>query len=239
MKYLVSREELKKVAVDGAMDWIKDNYDLESNLTIGVGSGSTVSYAFSEIANYKNLVAVPTSSDTRKSLEERGMRVRELKEISGELVFDIDGADEVDPALNLIKGGGGCHYREKKVAKRSDKLIIVVDETKLVDYLGQSFPLPVEVQPVKKDEARSHLSQYGEPILRKDGGKPVKTDNSNFIFDLELDLELSLTELAEWEEEINRIAGVVENGFFVKRKADLVFVGMEDGVEVLKSNRKR
>ncbi len=231
---MASREELKKVAVKGAMDWIRDNYDLEKELSIGVGSGSTVAHSFPEIADYDNLIAVPTSSATKQALEKRGVRVRELEEASGKLAFDIDGADEVDPDLNLIKGGGGCHYREKKVAKMSTTLLIVVDESKLVDHLGQSFPLPVEVEPESQEIARGSLKKYGEPKLRREDGKPVRTDNSNVILDLGLDEKLGTNELKNWEEAINRIEGVVENGFFIKRNADVVFVGTEEGAEVLK-----
>ena len=137
------REELKSLAVEGAMDWIESHFDLSSELTIGAGSGSTVTYSFSRLADYPNLTAVPTSSDTENKLLEYGVEVNQLDDVD-ELVFDLDGADEVDPGLNLIKGGGGCHYREKMVAKKSELLIIVVDQSKMVDYLGQTFPLPVE-----------------------------------------------------------------------------------------------
>ncbi len=224
---------MKKIAVEGAMEWIESNYELGNGLRIGVGSGSTIAHSFDLIAENNGLTAVPTSKETSKELAQRGVKVRELEDFSGQLAFDIDGADEVDPGLNLIKGGGGCHYREKKVAKRSDKLLIVVDETKLVDYLGQSFPLPVEVKPELEETAREELRRYGVPELRKKGGEPVKTDNANLIIDVQLKEKLEEAELEEWESEINETEGVVENGFFVKRNADLVFVGTEDGVKIL------
>jgi ribose 5-phosphate isomerase A len=230
---LVSREELKKVAVKGAMEWIETHYELGSNLNIGVGSGSTVAHSFEFIADHGGLTAVPTSEETSRELINRGVNVTKLEDFSGQLAFDIDGADEVDPELNLIKGGGGCHYREKKVARRSDRLLIVVDQTKLVDYLGQSFPLPVEVVPELKREVSENLRQYGVPELRKIDDEPVKTDNSNFIIDLELEKKLGDAEIEKLETELNRIEGVVENGFFVKRSADVVFVGTEDGVKIL------
>jgi len=233
VKYLVSRGELKKNAVKGAMEWIESNYKLGAGLSIGVGSGSTVGHSFDLIAEKSGLTAVPTSKETSKELAQRGVKVQELEDFSGQLAFDIDGADEVDPGLNLIKGGGGCHYREKKVAKRSDKLLIVVDRTKLVDYLGQSFPLPVEVKPNREETARAELKRYGVPELRKKDDEPVKTDNENLIIDVKLEEKLEEVELEEWEFEINGIEGVVENGFFVRRNADLVFVGTENGVKIL------
>lgn len=233
MKYLVSRRELKKIAVEGAMEWIETNYELGRGLSIGVGSGSTIAHSFDLIAEKSGLTAVPTSKETSEELAQRGVNVKELEDCSDQLAFDIDGADEVDPGLNLIKGGGGCHYREKKVAKRSDKLLIVVDETKLVDYLGQSFPLPVEVKPELEKEVSAELRRYGIPELRKQEGEPFKTDNSNLIIDVKLEEKLEEAELEEWESEINGIEGVVENGFFVRRNADVVFVGTENGVKVL------
>lgn len=233
---MVSREELKRIAVEGAMEWIESNYELGDGLSIGVGSGSTIAHLFDPIAEKSGLTTVPTSKETSKELARRGVTVRELEDFSGQLAFDIDGADEVDPGLNLIKGGGGCHYREKKVARRSDKLLIVVDETKLVDYLGQSFPLPVEVEPELKETVREELSRYGIPELRKRDDEPVRTDNANLIIDVKLEEKLEEAELEEWESEINQIEGVVENGFFVRRSADLVFIGAENGVRILGEN---
>jgi len=233
VKYLVSRGELKKNAVEGAMEWIEANYELGVGLSIGVGSGSTVAHSFDLIAEKSGLTAVPTSKETKKELAQRGVKVKELEDFSGQLAFDIDGADEVDPGLNLIKGGGGCHYREKKVAKRSDKLLIVVDQTKLVDYLGQSFPLPVEVESDLEETARAELRRFGIPELRTQDDEPVKTDNANLIIDVKLEEKLEEAELEELELEINGIEGVVENGFFVDRNADLVFVGTENGAKIM------
>ncbi|MBS3825537.1 ribose-5-phosphate isomerase RpiA [Candidatus Bipolaricaulota bacterium] len=228
-----TREGLKQIAVNGAMEWIRENFDLHNNLKIGVGSGSTVAYSFSRIAKHRNLTAIPTSSTTREELKKQGVDIEEFGESEEPLAFDLDGADEVDPRLNLIKGGGGCHYREKLVAKRSRVLLIVVDQTKLVNFLGQTFPLPVEVKPKNIKSTRKRLRQYGEPVLRSTEGELFKTDNGNVIFDLQLQGQLSQTELEEWEPRINDIEGVVENGFFVNRNADRVFVGTEGGLKVL------
>lgn len=228
----LDREKLKEQAVDGAMDWIEANYDTTRELRVGVGSGSTVTYSFPRFAEYPRLTAVPSSEKTRKRLVELGVEVDGLRE-TDRLLFDLDGADEVDPELNLIKGGGGCHYREKKVAKHSELLFIVVDQTKLVDYLGQTFPLPVEVYPETRDETGELLSKYGDTQLRYVEDELFRTDSGNVIFDLELDRKLKGEDLSEFEKELNEVDGVVENGFFASRKADMVFVGTEDGLEVI------
>lgn len=227
------QEELKQVAVTGAMEWIEENFDLTSELKIGVGSGTTVAYSFPRLADYDQLTAIPTSSTTREELSKRDVNVMELEGCEGRLAFDLDGADEVDPRLNLIKGGGGCHYREKMVANRSDLLLIAVDQSKLVDFLGQTFPLPVEIRGEKVDLTCERLMDYGEPRLRRVNGDLFQTDNENVIVDLQLKRKPGQAELAKWEREINRIEGVVENGLFVSRKADRVFVGTEKGLEVL------
>lgn len=227
----LDKDSLKKLAVEGALDWIENNYDLTREFRIGAGSGSTVSYAFPRLADYSNITAIPTSSSTKKRLKEFGVNIDQLKS-SDQLAFDLDGADEVDPELNLIKGGGGCHYWEKKVAKRSELFIIVVDQTKMVNYLGQTFPLPVEVSPENMYKTRKLLEKYGNPSFRRTTDGLFWTDNGNVIVDVDLTKKMGEDELIEREREINRIDGVVENGFFVNRKADIVFVGTEDGLEI-------
>ncbi|MBS3736250.1 MAG: ribose-5-phosphate isomerase RpiA [Candidatus Bipolaricaulota bacterium] len=226
------REKLKKRAAEGAMDWIENHYDVNRGLRVGVGSGSTVSYSFSRFADYQNLIAVPTSSKTRNELTKLGIEVDRLED-SDDLVFDLDGADEVDPQLNLIKGGGGSHYREKLVARQARSLLIVVDQTKLVDYLGQSFPLPVEVNPERVEKTKDLLSEFGEPSLRRNDEKLFRTDGGNVIIDVQMADKLSREDTGELEREINRIDGVIENGFFVNRSADIVFVGTENGLKII------
>ena len=233
----IDREKLKKLAVEGAMDWIESHYDLNKELRVGVGSGSTVEYAFSSLADHPNITAVPTSHQTREYLKELGVEVDQLEK-PDELIFDLDGADEVDPDLNLIKGGGGCHYREKAVAKQSKSLLVVVDQTKLVDYLGQSFPLPVEVEPSNKDKTRALLVNYGEPSFRQNEEGLFRTDNDNLIIDVKLSKGIEKKDLGRLEREINRLDGVVENGFFVNRRADMVFVGTENGLEIFGDEAK-
>ncbi|MCF7876197.1 ribose-5-phosphate isomerase RpiA [Candidatus Bipolaricaulota bacterium] len=229
----INREKLKEIAVEGAFTWISDNYNLNGEIRVGVGSGSTVSYSFPRFTEHDELTAIPTSDRTRKELKKRGVRIGSLKN-SDSLVFDLDGADEVDPELNLIKGGGGCHYREKKVAKKSRTLAIVVDETKLVDYLGQTFPLPVEVHPESREAVAEKLDAYGKPEIRKSGDELYRTDNENLILDVKLEMKLSADDIEPLEREINRIEGVIENGFFASRRADIVFVGTEEGPKIIR-----
>jgi len=231
------QNELKRRSALAALDWVEENLLTESEDTfVGIGSGSTISFAFERMADWQ-VTAVPTSLKTRQRLKELGMEVEDIKK-ADLLQFDIDGADEVDPNLNLIKGGGGAHYKEKRVALKSKKLIIVVDETKLVDFLGQKFPLPVEILPQKRDSALTELRslKLGSVALRSEGGNGeyFRTDNGNLIADIQLNGKWDEDQLRQLEEEINRIDGVWENGFFVKRPADMVFVGREKRVELLK-----
>ncbi len=226
--------KLKREAAEAAGDWLLERYDSDENIFVGAGSGSTVAYAFPKLAKFAHLVAVPTSRETRAKLDDLGVSTGNLEE-RGRLLFDVDGADEVDGNLNLIKGGGGCHYREKRVATRSELLVIIVDERKLVDYLGQRFPLPVEVIPEKKDDLTDRLRDYGEPHLRVGGSGPFYTDNDNLIVDVDLGRKYDEEGLEVLERELNEIDGVVENGLFVRRKADVVFVGTGDGVKIIKN----
>ena len=151
-----NRKRQKKNAVEAAIRWVRDNCDISKNIKIGIGSGTTVAYGFKEVARFKNLDVVPTSNETKRALQKRGVKLVDL-DSDGYIKVDIDGADEVDPNLNLIKGGGGCHLREKRVASQSEKFIVVVDESKLVEYLGQDHPVPLEVKQGKIDQLMERL----------------------------------------------------------------------------------
>lgn len=227
--------ELKELSVNAAVDWLKNHYSAKDNLTVGVGSGTTVSYAFFKLSTFEKLVAVPTSKETEAGLREHDITIKSTEDAE-RLVFDIDGADEVDQSFNMIKGGGGSHYQEKKIAKKSNLLVIVVDQRKLVDYLGQTFPVPVEILPHAKDDVIESLVAYGNPSLRKDGGELFLTDNNNLILDVSLEKRHTGEEFYDMEDSINKIEGVVENGLFVHRKADIVFVGTQSGVKILKND---
>jgi ribose 5-phosphate isomerase A len=232
------QDEMKKAAVKAALDYIKEKYfSSDGDMVVGFGTGTTVSFAFSELAKRRNIIAVPTSGITERAIRPMGVPVKYLSEVDGEVEFDIDGADEVDPRFNLIKGGGGCHTIEKEVAKRSKELIIVVDESKLVDYLGQKSLLPVEVERGKVESVIEELRKrnIGTGQVRLVEGQCYITDRKNIMMDVKLRLRKFGDELVELEREINSIDGVLENGIFAERRADIVFVGKADGsVEVLK-----
>lgn len=227
------RGKLKKKSAEAALDWITEKLDEERDHLLGVGSGSTVSFAFRGLARLENFSYVPTSKETERGLKEFGAGVREFGSVE-ETVLDLDGADEVDPDLNLIKGGGGCHTMEKKIAEKAETLLIVVDETKIVDRIGEKSDLPVEVEGGLLSSAREALSTYGIPELRKNEGELFLTDNGNPILDVNLNREVTSGDLPRLEREINSIGGVIENGLFAERNADVVFVGSPEGVEKLR-----
>lgn len=210
----------KKTAAERAVEFIEDG------MILGLGTGSTAEYAIKKIAEEKlNIVAVPTSRRTEKLAKKLRIPLAKMDEYR-EIDMDIDGADEVDPEFNLIKGGGGAHTREKRIAERSKKFIVVVDHTKLVKRLG-NFPVPVEVEPSRKDFVEEKLRELdGIPRLRED----FITDNGNIIIDTRFDIENP----RELEERLNSIPGVIENGIFSKRKPEIIIVGYGTEVKILK-----
>ena len=195
---------------------------------IGVGTGSTANYFIAELGKIKHRIdaAVASSEASAKRLKDLGIRVVELNGVK-ELPVYVDGADEVTRHLAMIKGGGAALTREKIVAAVAKKFVCIADHSKLVDVLGK-FPLPVEVIPM----ARSHVARE----LVRLGGHPewrekVVTDNGNVILDVR---GLSILNPAELETAINQIAGVVTNGLFARRGADVLLLGTENGVESIK-----
>ncbi|MFP4589727.1 MAG: ribose 5-phosphate isomerase A [Candidatus Acetothermia bacterium] len=227
-----STEELKQRAVDAALDWFEKEFENQRPLVMGVGSGTTISYAFERLGNYEGIVSVPTSSATKKGLQSHGVPVRDL-DPRLEIVVDIDGADEVSPELTLLKGGGGCHYQEKKVAETSKQFVIVVDERKLVDYIGQRTPLPVEVKEDRIEKLKEELAEIGPARVRKSRGDLFRTDQGNPILDVTVDGRRLPDDFEVLESRINKLPGVIENGIFARRKPELVFVGGKEGVQVL------
>ena len=168
---------------------------------------------------------IPTSRETEGLARGLGLPLTDFSEV-GELDLAIDGADEVDPKCNLIKGGGGALLREKIVASASSRVIIVVDETKLVDHLG-AFPLPVEVLPFGWQRTLRRLERLGcKAALRERGGEPFLTDNGNYILDCRFG---RIDDPPGLEQEIDLIPGVVESGLFLGL-ADLVLVGRREGM---------
>jgi len=213
-------QESKKAAVAKAAA-----EEVPMGCRLGVGTGSTVNHFIDALAERGiELAAVVSSSDaTTARLEQRDISVSELN-ATGDLDLYVDGADEVDSAGHMIKGGGGALTREKIVAAAAKKFICIVDDSKLVRVLG-AFPLPVEVIPM----ARSYVARQ----MVKLGGLPeyregFVTDNGNVILDVR---HLDLVNPVELEDRINRIPGVVTVGIFGRRKADLVLTAGKDGVQ--------
>lgn len=211
-------EQAKQLVAEAAIEYI------EWDWVVGVGTGSTANLFIDELAKIKGQIdgTVASSEASAERLRGHGIRVMELDQV-GDLPIYVDGADESTKHLHLIKGGGAALTREKIVAAASDKFICIVDDSKLVDTLG-AFPLPVEVIPMAKSYvARQIVKLGGNPILR-DG---VITDNHNMIIDVH---DLKIDNPVELETRLNQIAGVVTNGLFAQRGADVLLLGGENGV---------
>ncbi|MGM0768777.1 MAG: ribose-5-phosphate isomerase RpiA [Pseudomonadota bacterium] len=218
----MTQDELKKAVAKAALDHIAPH--LERSSIIGVGTGSTANFFIDMLADIRNEFdgAVASSDATAERLKSHGIPVYDLNSV-GEIEFYVDGADETNEHLELIKGGGGALTREKIVAAVAKTFICIADESKLVSSLG-SFPLPVEVIPM----ARSHV---GREIVRL-GGDPVyrdgfTTDNGNIILDIH---NMDISRPIKVEEQLNQVVGVVTNGLFARRPADLLLLGTANGV---------
>jgi len=219
----MTQDELKKAVAKAAVDYIAPR--LERDSIIGVGTGSTANFFIDMLADLKTEFdgAVASSEATAERLKSHGIPVYDLNS-AGELEFYVDGADETNERLELIKGGGGALTREKIVAAVARTFICIADESKKVNLLG-SFPLPVEVIPM----ARSHV---GREIVKL-GGDPVyrdgfTTDNGNIILDIH---NMDISRPIQIEEKLNNIVGIVTNGLFAIRPADLLLLGTANGVE--------
>ncbi len=220
--------DLKKAVGKAAAERIK------SNTIVGLGTGSTTVFAIQHLGerlksgDLKNIVGIPTSFQSENLARECGIPLTTLNAVD-HIDVAIDGADEVDPQKNLIKGGGAAHTQEKLVDSFAEYFIVVVDSSKVVEKLGSSFLLPVEVIPKAMKPVMLHLQKLGgKPEIRnavkKDG--PIITDQGNLVLDVKFD---SLDNPEELEKTINNIPGVLNNGLFVGL-ADLVIVGeLKDG----------
>ena len=214
----------KKNSAKAAFEFIKPN--LNKDTVLGIGTGSTTNFFIEQInesdINIKGVVCSSISSEENLSPSIIVMGLNEVHSIN----FYIDGADEFNDRFELIKGGGGALTREKILAYSSDKFICIVDDTKHADLLGK-FPLPIEVLEIARSAiSREMMKMGGKPVYRSD----FITDNGNQIIDVHnLPIEVPF----ELEEKINNIPGVVENGIFSNRKADVIFKAKETGVEVL------
>ena len=200
-----------------AIEYIKPK--IRINSIIGVGTGSTVNFFINELAKIRHLFkgAVSSSDASTKLLESHDIEVYELNDVNEILIY-VDGADEVDTSHNLIKGGGGAHTREKIVASASNEFVCIVDESKLVNLLG-NFPLPVEVIIKSRSYvAREIVKIGGSPELRKN----FVTDQGNQILDVK---DLTIENPLDLEKRINLIPGVLDNGLFANCKPQKVIVG--------------
>lgn len=205
----------KKEVGEKAVEYVKDG------MVVGLGTGSTVYYFISKLGQLVqqglSIKGVPTSKHTEKLAIELGIPLVSFNEIE-QIDVAIDGADEVDPDLNLIKGGGGALLREKIIAKAAKTFIIVADSHKNVDTLG-TFPLPIEVVPYGFEMTVKHIRELGgSPMLRQKDGLPFLTDNGNYVIDSRFQ---DIKNPKELEKSLNLIPGVVDNG---------LFVGMADAV---------
>lgn len=212
----------KQIAGEQAAAYVKDG------MKIGLGTGSTAYFTIRRIGQRVReglrIEAIPTSSVTEKLAREEGIPLTDFSQIQ-RLDLTIDGADEIDHNLHLIKGGGGALFREKLVAAASDQLIIVADESKDVGTLG-AFPLPVELTPFAWQTSAARIERLGCSLqLRMKEGKPFETDNGNLIVDCRF---ASISSPADLDKELNAITGVVEHGLFVGM-ANLVLIGRTSG----------
>jgi ribose 5-phosphate isomerase A len=209
LKQAVAREAIKHVVEDSV---------------VGVGTGSTANFFIDELAKIKGRItgAVASSDRSAERLKSHGIRLYDLNSVN-ELPVYIDGTDEITEHLSMIKGGGGALTREKIVAAAAQKFVCIADESKLVSVLGK-FPLPVEVIPMARAYvARQMVKLGGQPELRAN----FTTDNGNIILDIR---GLSILNPVELETAINQVAGVVTNGLFARRGADVLLLGTKTGV---------
>lgn len=206
--------------------------DLPDRGVVGLGSGSTSRIFVEELAPLvragRALVGVPTSESTRELAAKLGIPLLG-DDGPWQIDVNVDGADEVSAALDLIKGGGAAHAREKIVNYAAARNVIIVDESKLSTRLGEKWPVPIEVLPFAHRMTRKHLERFGSPKLRHDGGDVVRTDAGNLIYDLAVG---PIDDPGELDEALRAIPGVVESGLFVRR-ADVVVVAGTSGVRRL------
>lgn len=218
----MSIDSRKQLAASEALKYIEDD------MIVGVGTGSTVNYFIDGLAAQKLRIkgAISSSEASTARLKKHGIEVLDLNS-AGELSLYVDGADEADEHLRLIKGGGGALTREKIVAAASQRFVCIVDDTKLVNVLG-TFPLPVEVIPMARSYvARQLVKLGGQPELRSG----FTTDNGNVILDVR---HLTILDPVKLETEINQIVGVVCVGLFARRPADILIVGGDSGIKTIK-----
>lgn len=215
----LTQDELKQQVAKAAIEYVKSGI-------IGVGTGSTANYFIDYLAEVKSKIdgAVASSEATAERLRKHGIEVFDLNSVDGMDIY-VDGADEITEHMHMLKGGGGALTREKIVAANAKKFICICDESKYVPILGK-FPLPVEVLPMARSYVARQLSAMGgQPKLRD-----FKTDNGNIILDVH---NLHIKDPIETEKNINQIVGVVTNGLFAKRPADILLLATDEGVKTI------
>ena len=214
--------EMKKLAARAALKYVKPD------TIVGVGSGSTVNCFIEALGELKDQIqgAVAASKASEELLRKQGIEVFSANDVSSLDIY-VDGADEINPQKMMIKGGGAALTREKIVAALAKKFICIVDSSKQVDVLGSTFPLPVEVIPMARSQVGSKLVSLGGAPEYREG---VVTDNGNVILDVH---NFAILNPVEMEKELNNVAGVVTNGIFALRGADIVIVGTLDGAKII------
>lgn len=223
----MNTEHQKKIAAEKATEEIRED------MVVGLGTGSTVYYALLKLGamvrDGLNIIGIPTSDGTEKIAIEQGIPLSTLA-AHHTIELTIDGADEVDAHLNLIKGGGAALVREKIIANASKRILIVVDESKVSHILGTSFALPVEIVQFGWEATKRVVGKIcGQTELRGGIQNPLITDNGNYILDCHFD---GIPEPEKIELQLNNIPGVVENGIFVNR-ADKVIIGTPSGIRYM------
>ena len=218
----MTQDELKQAVARAAIKYVP------AGSIIGVGTGSTANFFIDELGAAQGLIrgAVASSEATAARLRKHGIAVIDLNDVDALPVY-VDGADEIDAGLSMIKGGGGALTREKIVAAVATTFVCIADASKLVQTMGR-FPLPVEVIPMARAHVARELAKLGgEPVLRSG----FTTDNGNIILDVK---SLAITDPKALETRINAIVGVVTNGLFALRGADVALLAGADGVKTLK-----
>ncbi|PGM55944.1 ribose-5-phosphate isomerase RpiA [Bacillus sp. AFS053548] len=220
-------ENDKQIVGEKAAEFVKDG------MVVGLGTGSTVLYTIKKLGQLVqeglNIKGIPTSIQTEKLAKEVGIQLVNFSKIE-QIDIAIDGADEINPNFELIKGGGGALLREKIIAKAAKTFIVVADPTKMVERLGK-FRLPVEVIPFGMEMTMKHIKAIGlSPELRLNGATPFITDNGNYIFDCSIPNHIQ-TQIIE--RELNLIPGVVENGLFVGMTDLVITLDKNGNVEIL------
>ncbi len=232
----MNQSEQKILVAETAIDTLIEKGKIFSGMKIGLGTGSTAMPAVKRLAYHinngklKDVKAVVTSFQTQNACQDYGIPVYSLNDkiIGGQLDLAIDGADEVDPECNCIKGGGAAHVREKLVEYNSKVFVVIADSSKAVETIGTKFPVPVEIIGEARIPVTNALNALGAKCVLREGVRkcgPVITDNGNQILDCTWEKPINVPEM---EDKINNIVGVVENGLFAKNKP-IVFIAKEDG----------